>query len=134
MKLPQTWIKNAMTISAAAALMVPILAVAQGGSPSPHQHATVPAGSSTAPAHDMMSAMTKMQTEMATMKMSGDIDHDFAMMMVSHHQGAIDMAKVELARGKNKQLKQMAGKMIADQTKEISKLNKWMAQHSAIKK
>ncbi|UUZ51885.1 DUF305 domain-containing protein [Massilia sp. B-10] len=81
-----------------------------------------------------MASMQKMHSEMEAMTMSGDMDHDFAMMMRSHHQGAIDMAKLELARGKDNVMKQMAKKMIADQSKEIAKLDKWMGQHGAMKK
>ena len=76
-----------------------------------------------------MEAMQKAHAEMEAMNMSGDMDRDFAMMMRSHHQGAIDMAKIELANGKDQQIKKMAQKMIADQTKEITMLDKWMAQH-----
>ncbi|MDO8312827.1 MAG: DUF305 domain-containing protein, partial [Sideroxyarcus sp.] len=79
-------------------------------------------------------AMSNMHAEMEAMKLSGDMDHDFAMMMRTHHQGAIEMAKIELARGKDKQIKQMAEILIAYQTKEISKLDKWMAQRAGMKK
>lgn len=133
MKLPQSWMKTAVALASAAALMMPVLATAQASAPSAHQHAMPPAGSSTAVAPDLMASMHKMHAEMEAMKMSGDLDHDFAMMMRSHHQGAIEMAKVELARGKDKQIKQMAQKMIAEQTKEIAKLDKWMAQHAGMR-
>ncbi len=77
---------------------------------------------------DLMAAMTKMRSQMDAMKMSGNVDEDFAMMMRMHHQGAIDMAKTELASGKDPELRKMAQKTIDDQTKEIEKLDKWMAK------
>lgn len=40
-------------------------------------------------------AMSKMQGSMPK-DQSGDPDKDFARMMIPHHQGAIDMAKVEI--------------------------------------
>lgn len=134
MNLPHTWKKTAFAIVSAAVLLVPVHAIAQATAPSAHLHAMPPTDSSTAVAPDLMSAMSKMHAEMEAMKMSGEMDHDFAMMMRTHHMGAIDMAKVEMARGKDKQIKQMAAKMIADQTKEIAKLDKWMAQHTGMKK
>ena len=45
-------------------------------------------------------AMIKMMNDMA-IKPTGDIDRDFAAMMLPHHQGAIDMAVIELRYGKN---------------------------------
>lgn len=134
MNLPHTWKKAASAIVSATVLLAPMHAIAQATAPSAHLHAMPPAGSSTAVAPDLMSAMSKMHAEMEAMKMSGDMDHDFAMMMRTHHMGAIEMAKVEIARGKDKQIKQMAAKMIADQTKEIAKLDKWMAKHAGMKK
>ena len=63
------------------------------------------------------------------MPMSGDPDRDFAQMMIPHHQGAIDMARIELESGKDPQLRQMAQKIIEDQEREIAALKEWLAQH-----
>ena len=52
-------------------------------------------------------AMTKMMNDMAA-RPSGDIDRDFVAMMAPHHQGAIDMAVIELRYGKNEQLRRIA--------------------------
>ena len=134
MKLPHTLLKAAIAVVTSTALFVPIHAMAQTSAPSAHLHAMPPQDSSTAVAPDLMAAMSKMHANMEGMKMSGDMDHDFAMMMRTHHMGAIEMAKVEMARGKDKQIKEMASKMITDQTKEIAKLDKWMAQHAGMKK
>src|SRR6202043_2972497 len=64
-------------------------------------------------------AMTKMMDGMAV-KPSGDIDRDFAAMMVPHHQGAIDMAQAELRYGRNEQLRRMAQEIIVTQQQEIA--------------
>jgi len=60
---------------------------------------------------------------------SGNADKDFVTMMIPHHQGAIDMAKVELKFGKDTTLRAMAEKIIEAQEKEISEMNKWRAAH-----
>ena len=72
-----------------------------------------------------------MHQKMSSMKMTGDHDHDFAMMMRSHHQAGLEMARAELKNGKDAQMKKMAQKVINDQTKEIKKLDDWLAKHQA---
>jgi len=74
---------------------------------------------------EMMSAHKKMMEDMMAMKPTGDPDKDFAMMMVPHHQGAIDMAEVQLKYGKDPQLKKMAQDIIDAQKKEIEEFKKW---------
>ena len=64
-------------------------------------------------------AMTKMMDGMAV-KPTGDIDRDFVAMMTPHHQGAIDMAVIELRYGKNEQLRRIAQEIIVDQMQEIA--------------
>src|SRR5437667_1413912 len=64
-------------------------------------------------------AMTKMMNDMAA-KPTGDIDRDFVAMMTPHHQGAIDMAVIELRYGRNEQLRRIAQEIIVDQMQEIA--------------
>jgi uncharacterized protein (DUF305 family) len=64
-------------------------------------------------------AMDRMMAGMA-IKYSGDVDRDFAEMMIPHHQGAIDMAEAELRHGKNEQLRRIAQEIIVDQQQEIA--------------
>lgn len=64
-------------------------------------------------------AMRKMMSNMAV-KATDDVDHDFALMMEPHHQGAVDMAQAELRYGHNPQLKTIAQEIIVDQTQEIT--------------
>lgn len=84
--------------------------------------------------HEMMQSMEAMHQKMSSMQMTGDHDHDFARMMRSHHQAGIDMAKAQLKNGKDPQMQAMAKKVISDQTKEIKKLDQWLAKHNASSK
>jgi uncharacterized protein (DUF305 family) len=64
-------------------------------------------------------AMDKMMDDM-DVKPSGDVDQDFAAMMIPHHQGAIDVAQSELRYGRNEQLRRIAQEIIVDQQQEIA--------------
>jgi uncharacterized protein (DUF305 family) len=64
-------------------------------------------------------AMTKMMNDM-TVKPTGDVDRDFAAMMIPHHQGAIDMAQAVLRHGHNEQIRRIAQEIIVDQLQEIA--------------
>jgi uncharacterized protein (DUF305 family) len=51
---------------------------------------------------------------------SGDIDRDFMRMMIPHHQGAIDMALLELKYGHDERLRRLAQSIIVEQGQEIA--------------
>jgi len=74
-------------------------------------------------------AMTKMDQGMA-ITYSGDADKDFVAGMIPHHQGAVDMAQVELAYGKDKQLRKLAQDIIKAQQKEIAFMERWQAKYA----
>jgi hypothetical protein len=63
-------------------------------------------------------AMDKMMADMAAPP-TGDIDADFVAMMIPHHQGAIDMALLQLKYGTNPRLKNLAQEIIITQQQEI---------------
>ena len=88
---------------------------------------TAPAGDETAFLAENDAAMTKMMNDMAA-KPSGDIDRDFATMMIPHHQGAIDMAVIELRYGKNEQLRRIAQEIIVEQQQEIDAMKLALGQ------
>ncbi|WP_287104088.1 DUF305 domain-containing protein [Mesorhizobium sp.] len=73
-----------------------------------------------------MAAMMKMHPAMMQGMMAKDPDVAFACGMIAHHQGAIDMAEVELKYGDNDEAKKMAQTIIDAQTKEIGEFNKWL--------
>ena len=60
---------------------------------------------------------------------TGDVDRDFALMMIPHHQGAIDMAKVELQYGKDPKLRAMAEAIVKAQEEEIAEMKAWQQSH-----
>jgi hypothetical protein len=94
---------------------LPLLVLAHDARPQPASAAT----DESAFLRESDAAMTKMMNDMAA-KPSGDVDRDFVAMMTPHHQGAIDMAVIELRYGKNEQLRRIAQEIIVDQMQEIA--------------
>ena len=101
------------SIKAVAALM---LAIGLMTAPAAAQQ---PANSSVSKGY--MDAMSKMQSSMPKEE-TGDADKDFARMMIPHHQGAIDMSKVELQYGKDPIMKELAQKIVKESEQGIKDL------------
>ena len=80
--------------------------------------------------HAMNASMKHMDIDMAEAPMSGDIDHDFAAMMIPHHWGAVDMAKAELRYGKDPVMRRLAQEIIVDQESEIDAMQLWLTRNS----
>ncbi|MER8534448.1 DUF305 domain-containing protein [Mesorhizobium sp. M1005] len=73
--------------------------------------------------------MDKMHTDMMAIEYSGNADVDFARGMIPHHQAAIDMAKIELANGKDPEIRKLAEAVIAAQQAEIKQMQDWLTAH-----
>ncbi len=132
-----TWGAVAFLAAAAAAI-----AQTSAASPDPSGMPNAPAAVGMPMAKDTMSSatpamgasgnmhdsMTDMMKNMEAMKTSGDTDRDFAAMMKVHHQGAIDMAQMELQNGKDAKMRAMAKRIIEAQQKEIKEFDQWLAK------
>jgi uncharacterized protein (DUF305 family) len=102
----------------------------------PHQHEiSPPEGTPLAESFTslMMQAMERMHKDMNIVP-TGNPDRDFAAMMIPHHRGAIDMAKVELQFGKNPVLRRLAQGIIVEQLQEIEVMRRELRQLSAASK
>jgi hypothetical protein len=109
------------SIALALAVSLGATAVARAASPGP--------SSAEAPfLAQNQAAMDKMLAGMEV-KPSGDVDEDFAAMMIPHHQGAIDMAQAELRYGRNEQLRRIAQEIIVEQQQEIAAMRLALGQN-----
>jgi uncharacterized protein (DUF305 family) len=70
-------------------------------------------------------ANAKMHKDMMV-EMTGNTDVDFVRSMIPHHQGAIDMAKIELQYGKDPEIRKLAEAVIKAQEAEIAEMNAWL--------
>ena len=86
-------------------------------------------GSKLAAAHQELTAgMDQMNTQMMAGSTAADINVAFICAMIPHHQGAIEMAKAELAYGDDPWAKQLAQNIITAQTKEIAEMTEWLGK------
>jgi hypothetical protein len=92
-------------------------ALVAAGGPAPHRHGH---DARSAGFQAMMAAAVARMHAAMEVPFTGDADRDFARMMIPHHQGAIDMALVELRYGKDERLKRLAQEIIVDQQQEIA--------------
>ena len=67
----------------------------------------------------------KMHRDMA-ITFSGNPDIDFARGMIPHHQGAIDMAKIVVAFGKDPEIRKLAEEIVKAQESEINFMQSWL--------
>jgi uncharacterized protein (DUF305 family) len=74
---------------------------------------------------------TKLKMMEAMPKFTGDADIDFMKQMRTHHEAAIDIAKVVLANGKDADTKKLAQEIIAAQEKEIATIDAWLKKKGA---
>jgi uncharacterized protein (DUF305 family) len=81
------------------------------------------------PADKAFAASMKTMMNSMNVKPTGKPDKDFALMMIPHHQGAIDMAKVELQYGTDPELRQLATDIVAAQEKEIAQMKAWLEKN-----
>ena len=77
----------------------------------------------------MKKSMDDMPMKMMEMRMTGDFDIDFAMMMVAHHQGAVKMAQGEIDSGKDPAMVKLAKQIMAAQKKEIAQFELLLKKH-----
>jgi uncharacterized protein (DUF305 family) len=78
---------------------------------------------------EMMASMEKSGQAADLRVLTGDTDHDFAELMIVHHQSAIENARSVMEHGTSPEIKEMAHMMINKQMEEIKQLQEWLLAH-----
>ena len=71
--------------------------------------------------------MDTMMTAMDAVPLGASAEGNFLRQMIPHHQGAIEMAKYEIANGTNREMIQLAKSIFTEQQGEISEMNAMLA-------
>lgn len=119
--------KSALLMSALLLTAMPLGARAEDMDHSKMHHSGVTTEND--PVDVYADAMKKMHEDMMSVKPTGDADVDFVRGMIPHHQGAIDMAKVVLEKGKDPEIKKLATEIVKAQESEIKMMNDWLKAH-----
>lgn len=78
---------------------------------------------STATDHNSMSMMD--MNKLLEGLSGDDYDKAFIEMMITHHEGAVDMAELSASRAKHDEIKQLSQAIITAQDKEIADMKQW---------
>ena len=116
-------------VLAAALVVIPALAPMQGVRAQEMKGMNMSAKQAATPADKAFAASMQKMMKAMNVKPTGNPDKDFVLMMMPHHQGAIDMAKVELQYGTDPEMRQLATDIVAAQEKEIAQMKDWLAKH-----
>jgi uncharacterized protein (DUF305 family) len=107
------------------------------GVPTDHVAIAMPASAHAAssPANEpfraAMHAAMRTMDESMNIACTNDPDRDFAAMMIPHHQGAVDMALIELSYGRDERLRRLAQGIIVEQRSEIALMQQILAAREA---
>lgn len=74
-------------------------------------------------------SMNAMHKDMMTASQISNPDRAFALGMIPHHQGAVQMAQIELKYGTDPKMRQLAQAIIQAQEPEIKQMQNWLSQN-----
>jgi uncharacterized protein (DUF305 family) len=60
---------------------------------------------------------------------SGSADRDFMLGMIPHHEGAIEMAKIQLRHGADPEMRKLARDVVRSQSEEVASMLDWLRRN-----
>ncbi|WP_428977765.1 CopM family metallochaperone [Lichenibacterium minor] len=118
-----------LPIALAGSFLCGLAGAAAAAEPMTMDHgAMAPAATARTPADKAFAASNEEMMKGMEVKPSGDPDRDFVAMMLPHHRGAVEMAKVELQYGKDPELRKLAADIVKAQAVEIAQMQAWQGK------
>jgi uncharacterized protein (DUF305 family) len=118
------------TLIATTLIMTAVLSSSQNLLAEETKGMKMPMKPAASPADKAFAASMQNMMKGMNVKRTGNPDKDFVLMMMPHHQGAIDMAKVELQYGTDTELRSLATDIVSAQEKEIAQMKDWLAKQN----
>ena len=91
-----------------------------------HDHARTSVQAQRAPSTNALRDAGMSMHKAMDISYTGNADIDFARAMIAHHQGAVDMAKVELQYGTAPEMKALAKDIVDSQQHQIEQMQRWI--------
>lgn len=82
----------------------------------------------------LMTPMHETIKNLEELELTGDPDHDFASMILTHHKGGIEMLDEVIRNGSDKEIIDLSERIRKSQEEEIKKLEKFAVDHSGTQK
>ncbi len=95
-----------------------------------HDMASMQAKGDQGPSSQAFAAINRQMHAGMDISFSGNADVDFVKGMIPHHAGAVDMAKVVLAFGKDPEIRKLAEGVVKAQEAEIAMMKEWLAKNA----
>jgi uncharacterized protein (DUF305 family) len=100
------------------------------GQTHPDGHGSTKPKGDTGPSSAAFRAANRKMHEGMDIALTGNADVDFVRGMIPHHQGAIEMARIQIAFGKDPQIRKLAEEIVKAQESEIARMQEWLKKNA----
>jgi hypothetical protein len=127
----RTGVLAAMALAVAVGSWQPLSAAAtqkpKARRPAPVRGAPVKPGTLS---YEMRDLIAKLQQNVAKIKLTGDVDRDFVLLMQAYQQTGINVARIEAQGGKDPKMRELAARIIGAQERDVAQFREWLIQPS----